>query len=265
MKHLVLFLTQGEAGAPGYLSSLGDDGALSLAEHLKNFTASLGLDLDTGCAERAQALEALRASGHVDRPTQSTPTAPSTARGAPPQSFEEGLATALRLCPQLLICSGTSVRSRKTLAPLVEHLALPVVLLDGLDAVEAGDDEPLPLPGRQISRSRNGNDLASGLARLFGGPGSVEPQTLVKGPGHNASRPALPSLIVVQTSLAALCQWLPKAGMSAAPENIQAMIAALENVSEADRIPALAALGFEAGAQGPWPGRWLLDETVEPT
>ncbi len=210
----MLFLTQAEGGAPGYLSQLGEDGALALAETLSSFVGSLGLDLSSGSKHRAGALEGLRKAG------QSA------------MSVEEGLRLAREICADVLVCSGGTARSQKTLAPFVESLALPTVLVESLDRAAPEGEEP-------GAEGLAGLPLATGLERVF---------VATRDPG-----PA-PRLVIVQTSLRAISQWLPKVlpeqGVVAA-----AMLRSLHEVSEGDRIPALAALGFE----GPWPGRWLLD------
>jgi hypothetical protein len=212
MQHLVLFLTQGEGGAPGYLSRLGEDGAISLAETLEQFLKGLGFNFEDGAAQRSAGLYAIGPAEKV--------------------SFEVSLAAALGIYGEVLVCSGASTRSRKTLEPLVEHLVLPVVVVDGLD-----------VSATQAQELRKDVDLAASLPRIFDQNEST---------GKSGIGPPLPRLVLIQTSLAALGEWLVGASE---PSVAGALVDSLREASEGDRVPVLAALGYE----GPWPGRWIID------
>lgn len=225
MQHLFMFVTQAEGGAPGYLSGLGDDAALNLAETLSQFVESLGIDLGSGAARRMAQLEAMTNRESL--------------------AHRAALRSALEICPEVLLLAGDSTRSTKTIQPFVEHLALPVVVDKRTDvSVTAYRDKPA-LEGHL-------GTVLSHIMENHGPVGSVE-----SGYDQGGGSPSLllPRLIIVQTSLAALRHWL---GEITDPECARLLVAGLEKVSEADRLPALLAAGFE----GPAPGRWIIETPV---
>jgi hypothetical protein len=111
MKILFLFYTQAEAGAPGFLSRSGEEAAGNLAQTVFDFlTNSLGVEMESGSAHRAQSLEEdirWRAFKSAD-------------------SFPSALRAASGLYREVLCFSGESSRSVKTAEPVAQLCALPV-------------------------------------------------------------------------------------------------------------------------------------------
>jgi hypothetical protein len=213
MQHLFMFVTQAEGGAPGYLSGLGDDAALNLAETLAEFVASLGIDLESGAGRRPGQLTAL-----VNRDRL---------------AHKQALRSAIEICPAVLLLAGASTRSTKTIQPFVEQLALPVVVDARLDISAPEYREKPALEGH----------LGVVLAHLMSSNESaLEDQGILRSV-------QLPKLVIVQTSLSALRHWLPDITDA---ERTHLLVSGLEEVSEGDRLPALFAAGFTGSAEGRW-------------
>ena len=113
MKTLFLFVTQAQNGAPGYLSSLGEQCAENLAENLVDFfEKQLSLDLQKDFEERAKVL-------NHDPKWKTFKTE---------QHYLNSINESLKLYPKVLFLCGTHYLSQKTILPLAERLALPVNL-----------------------------------------------------------------------------------------------------------------------------------------
>jgi hypothetical protein len=135
MNCLFLFITSCEGGAPGYLSSKGEQAAENLAENLYVFlTETLGLNFEQKFAHRAASLgEDLRWKTYKH-----------------PEQFEAALHASLNLFPQAAFIAGEHFRTLKTLQPLAERLALPVSVCAGLDR-KSTEDDPLEKTPLQVA------------------------------------------------------------------------------------------------------------------
>ncbi|BBH54009.1 hypothetical protein [Fluviispira sanaruensis] len=118
MKSLFLFFTQGEAGAPQYLSRTGEQGAEALSETIFTFLKdSLHLDLLSTLEARAKSL-------NEDILWKSFKE---------PASLPQAIQASIRLFPQLLLLAGNEMRSLKTTEILANRIALPVCVDERLD------------------------------------------------------------------------------------------------------------------------------------
>ncbi|KAB8027963.1 hypothetical protein [Fluviispira multicolorata] len=118
MKSLFLFYTQGEAGAPHYLSRTGEQGAETLTETIFSFlTESLHLDLKSTLDERINSLnEDVKWRSFKDK-----------------SLFLEAVKTSVNLFSELIIISGSDDRTLKTTEFLAKKLALPACVDERID------------------------------------------------------------------------------------------------------------------------------------
>ncbi|WP_186647575.1 hypothetical protein [Fluviispira vulneris] len=118
MKSLFLFFTQGEAGAPQYLSRTGEQGAEALSESIFTFLKdSLHLDLLSNIEARTKSLNEDNMWKSFKDPT----------------SLPNAIQASVGLCPQLLLLAGNDMRSLKTSEILANRMALPVCVDKRLD------------------------------------------------------------------------------------------------------------------------------------
>lgn len=125
MRVLLLFFTQAEPGAPGYLSRRGESGAANLADTLGAFLAeSLGVRLDLNFEARAQSLnEDLRWKAYRKQDT-----------------LGSAVTAALGLFEDALLMCGGSAATLKTAEAIATQFGLPVCVDERLDRAE--DDIP---------------------------------------------------------------------------------------------------------------------------
>lgn len=118
MKALFLFFTQGEAGAPEYLSRTGEQGAETFAETISTFISeSLKIPIATCYSERAKSLndEVIWRSFKQQ------------------SDFPNAMKASLQFYSEVLIVSGNESRTLKTAETLAKSLALPVCVDNRLD------------------------------------------------------------------------------------------------------------------------------------
>lgn len=124
MKLLLLFVTQAQRGAPGYLSRNGEDAAANLAETLARFLGEqLRLDLESGFAARAASLAKDPHWKELGRPGALT----------------EAFTASASLYPDVVLSSGADIGTMKTMEIVSSHFALPVVVHPGLDRDSRSD------------------------------------------------------------------------------------------------------------------------------
>jgi|GEM_PF-618013 len=161
MKLFFLLFTPAEAGAPGYLSRQGEESAASLAESVFGFlTGSLGVDLDSGFAERARSLEEDVRWRLFRKPEQ----------------IGEAAMASLALEPNVLLVSGGHERTQNTAQALARRLGLPV-------CVDARAD------GHTVLGKKNTGTLADTLASITSGEWTKEetpPRAIVVGTTREA-------------------------------------------------------------------------------
>lgn len=118
MQALFLFYTQGEAGAPDYLSRTGEQGAESFAETITSFLSeSLQIELVNTYAVRAKSLnEDVKWRSFKEQSV-----------------FPAALEAALQLCGEVLIVAGSDFRTLKTSEVLAKALALPICVENRFD------------------------------------------------------------------------------------------------------------------------------------
>jgi hypothetical protein len=115
---LVLFFTQAQSGAPGYLSRQGEEAAQHLAETLESFLCqSLQLDLLSQKASRAQSL--------------SDDVRWRLYKG--PENFAGAVQASLGLFSEVLLLSGDAERTLNTTRVVASQLGLPVCVDARLD------------------------------------------------------------------------------------------------------------------------------------
>lgn len=118
MKCLVLFYTQGEAGAPQYLSRAGEMGAQSLSETLLLFLQdNFKLDIKTNFNERARSL-------NQDEKWK---------QFSGQDNFLRAMEESLALYSDILLIAGNDARTLKTAQYISENFALPICVNDKLD------------------------------------------------------------------------------------------------------------------------------------
>ncbi|KAB8036767.1 hypothetical protein GCL60_13060 [Silvanigrella paludirubra] len=118
MKSLFLFFTQSEMGAPDYLSRTGEQGAETLAETIISFLSeSLKIRILDNFEARAQSLnEDVLWRSFKEQ-----------------SSFQKAVAASLSLYSEVLLLSGSDVRSMKTCEVLAKSLALPICVENRFD------------------------------------------------------------------------------------------------------------------------------------
>ncbi|WGL60786.1 hypothetical protein QEJ31_04145 [Pigmentibacter sp. JX0631] len=118
MKALFLFFTQGEAGAPEYLSRTGEQGAETFAETISTFISeSLKIPINTSYSERAKSLndEVIWRSFKQQ------------------SDFSNAMKASLQFYSEVLIVAGNENRTLKTAETLAKTLALPVCVDNRID------------------------------------------------------------------------------------------------------------------------------------
>lgn len=135
MRHLILFVSEGESGAPGYLSQLGEDGAANLAESLKLFVAGLGIALP-------------RTEGGLD---------------SQPKSFKSPSEAASHE-PNVLVLASTGVRSQKTAEIWTKHLGVPAYFEECLNESASPVNEPGSIVPNTVA---GGSGISRCLEKIF--------------------------------------------------------------------------------------------------
>lgn len=118
MKTLFLFFTQGEAGAPEYLSRTGEQGAEAFAETISTFIQeSLKIQIGNSYTERVHSLneDVIRRSFKEQR------------------EFKNALTASMQLLSDVVIVCGNEIRTLKTTEVLAKVLALPICVDNRID------------------------------------------------------------------------------------------------------------------------------------
>lgn len=118
MKALFLFFTQGEAGAPEYLSRTGEQGAEAFAETISAFISeSLKIPITANYSARAKSLNEDAIWRSFKQQTD----------------FSNAMRASLQFYSEVLIVAGNDHRTLKTAETLAKCLALPICVDNRLD------------------------------------------------------------------------------------------------------------------------------------